>query len=149
MLKFNTDILAGSSVSNKDIAKVHPKLYKTILEDFKQLKSFWSKAFFVYLLERSDREVLKNCGKKLHLDLKIAERMTYIRYMKHFFTDLKKAFVTSNYGDVEHNITQSLIDFGNMEFIILNKVIFNCTDEFKFKNLSVTKDMKKLIEKTY
>jgi hypothetical protein len=149
MRKINIDSLIGVGLSNKYTDKANMQIYRRLLKDFSLIKSFWGKAFFIFLAERSDNADISNCGKKLHLEMKARENSVYERYIKHFMTELKKDFFNNYFDTISDNITDSMVTYGQEEFIILNKIIFNCTDKFKFSKVSYTKDMRNLIETSY
>lgn len=149
MRRVNIDLLVGSGAGTKETDKADMRLYKRLIVDFSELKSFWSKAFFIFLLERTDNKELRSCGKKLHFEMRLREKETYDRYIAHYMAELKREFFKSKYDNILDNITDSLISFGESEFVILNKIIFNCTDKFKFNKVSYTKEMRLLIETYY
>jgi len=149
MKRVNIDLLIGSGAGTKETDKADMRLYRILLKDFSALKSFWAKAFFIFLLERTDNKDLRCCGKKLHFEMRLREKETYDRYIHHYIVELKRDFFKSKYDNILDNITDSLISFGESEFVILNKIIFNCTDKFKFNKVSYTKDMRTLIETYY
>lgn len=147
--RFDVDLLVGIGYGNKQIDKIDMRLFKEVHADFVQLKGLWGKAFFIFLLERAFRNDLKICGKKLHLDMKLRENAVYERYMKHHMTDLKRDFLNGKHDTISDNITDSMVTYGNTEFILLNKAIYNCTDEYEFKSVSYTLDMRNLIQQSY
>lgn len=149
-MKFDIDNLIGVGVSNKDTEKVDMILYKKVNKDFSDLKSIWSKSFFIFALERVDNKRLKYCGNKLHLELKILDSETYKRYFEPYMLDMKRAFsVTRDFQDIQTHIVNSLVEFGNTEYIILNKILYNATDLYSNMAHSLPMDMKREIETLY
>ena len=149
-MKFDIDNLIGVGVSNKDSRKVDMTLYKKIMNDFSELKSIWSKSFFIFILEKSDSSRLKYCGKKLHLEMKILEAETYNRFFNPYILEMKKAFsITRDFSDIKNHIVNSLIEFGNTEYIILNRVIFNASDLYGTLDNSLPHEMISEIETYY
>ena len=149
-MKFDIDNLIGVGVSNKNTDKVDTFLFKKVNTDFVTLKSIWSKSFFIFALERADNERLRYCGNKLHLELKILEGDTYRRFFEPYIFDMKRAFsVTRDFSDIQAHLVNSLVEYGNTEYIILNKILYNATDIYGNMTHSLPMDMRTEIETLY
>lgn len=149
MKTVNKKALVSSTIGNKETDQADPRLYKKVYAEFIKLSWIWGKSFMIFLMERCEDRELVLCAKKLHLEMKYKEKEVYDRYMHHFLQELKKDFFKAQYGGTLDNIGETMITYGLEEFLVLNRVVFNCTDKFKFENISWTQDMRKEIERSY
>lgn len=136
-MEISIDSIAGSWVKNKDSEKADGRLYKILENDFSKLKGMWSKSFFMFILERAEDERLKRCGARLKLTIEYNESMTYNRYISPIRTELKKATIMGNTQYIIDHILESMMTYGDEEYIILNKILFNCLKPlYHSKNLT-------------
>lgn len=126
-MKLNLGTLCYTGVSSKEVDKLDMRVFKKVSEDFNTLRNMWSKAFLIFLMERSEDSKLSACAKKLHLEIKYKESDVYERYFRPFMRELKKEFLSYSYGGTKSQIVDSLVNYGDLEYVILNRVIFNST----------------------
>lgn len=128
-MEFNIDTLIGTSVGNKHTDKVDTRLYEVVMGDFTQLKNMWSKSFAIFLLERSGFDRLKNIGAKIHLEIKFLDESTYDRFIRPYIQELKRSFIASDFHKVKDHIVEAYITHGETEYIIIHRMMFNCSPE--------------------
>lgn len=120
------NLLVGGSRRTSAEDKIDPKKFKKVWSDYTKVRSFWGKACFIVFLMLNRDESIKACGIKIKRMLMENDYDVYVRHIEPYLSSIKKKnFIDTTGKTVADIIKSRLIDYGELEFVVLCKVVYN------------------------